>query len=83
MDEASSRLDPVTEQRIERAIDKLLHNRTGIIVAHRLATVQRADEIMILNQGSIEEYGSKDVLANDPNSRFHKLLKTGIEEVLV
>jgi ABC-type multidrug transport system fused ATPase/permease subunit len=41
LDEASSRLDPVTEQLIGRAVDKLLCNRTGIIIAHRLATVQR------------------------------------------
>jgi ABC-type multidrug transport system fused ATPase/permease subunit len=38
---------------------------------------------MILNQGSIEEYGSREALANDPESRFYNLLKTGIEEVLV
>jgi hypothetical protein len=38
---------------------------------------------MILNQGSVEEYGSREALANDPNSRFHTLLKSGIEEVLV
>jgi ABC-type multidrug transport system fused ATPase/permease subunit len=39
LDEASSRLDPATEQLIERAVDKLLHQRTGIIIAHHLATV--------------------------------------------
>ena len=48
LDEASSRLDPATERLIERAVDRLLAGRTGIIIAHRLATVQRADEIMIL-----------------------------------
>jgi energy-coupling factor transporter ATP-binding protein EcfA2 len=51
LDEASSRLDPATERLIERAIDKLLQNRTAIIIAHRLTTVQRADEIMILERG--------------------------------
>ena len=51
LDEASSRLDPVTERLIERAVGKLLENRTGIIIAHRLATVQRADKIMILEDG--------------------------------
>ncbi|HET6316431.1 MAG TPA: ABC transporter ATP-binding protein, partial [Chloroflexota bacterium] len=49
LDEASSRLDPATERLIERAVDKLLRGRTGIIIAHRLATVQRADEILILD----------------------------------
>lgn len=82
MDEASSRLDPVTEMKIEQAIDKLLANRTGIIVAHRLATVQRADEIMILGDGCIVEYGRRTHLAADPNSQFAQLLVTGLEEAI-
>jgi ATP-binding cassette subfamily B protein len=83
LDEASSRLDPATEGRLERAIDKLLHNRTAIIIAHRLHTVQRADEIMILKSGKVHEYGERKVLASDPNSRFYQLLQTGLEEMLV
>lgn len=79
LDEASSRLDPVTEQRIERAIDKLLRNRTAIIVAHRLATVQRADEILILDHGRIREHGPRRVLAADPSSHYYHLLQTGLE----
>jgi ATP-binding cassette subfamily B protein len=82
LDEASSRLDPATEQRLERAIDKLLKNRTAIIIAHRLDTVQRADEIMILDKGMVSEYGDRRQLAADPNSRFYQLLQTGMEEVL-
>lgn len=82
LDEASSRLDPATEQRLERAIDKLLQNRTAIIIAHRLGTVHRADEIMILEGGSVSEYGDRRQLATDPNSRFYRLLQTGLEEVL-
>jgi ATP-binding cassette, subfamily B, bacterial len=82
LDEASSRLDPATEQRLERAIDKLLQNRTAIIIAHRLGTVHRADEIMILESGQVSEYGDRKQLAADPNSRFYQLLQTGLEEVL-
>ncbi len=82
LDEASSRLDPATEQRIERAIDKLLKNRTAIIIAHRLGTVQRADEIMILEGGKICEHGPRLQLAGDPESQFYHLLQTGLEEVL-
>ena len=82
LDEASSRLDPATEQRLERAIDKLLQNRTAIIIAHRLGTVQRADEIMILESGKVSEYGARQRLAADSNSRFYQLLQTGLEEVL-
>ena len=82
LDEASSRLDPATEGRLERAIDKLLQNRSAIIIAHRLHTVQRADEIMILENGIVREYGDRAQLASDPSSRFYQLLQTGLEELL-
>ena len=83
LDEASSRLDPATERLIERAVGKLFEGRTAIIIAHRLATVQRADAIMILDGGRIAEYGRRDALTRDPGSRFAGLLRTGVEEVLV
>lgn len=82
LDEASSRLDPATEQKLERAIDKLLKGRTAIIIAHRLDTVHRADEIMILDKGQMSEYGDRKQLAANTNSRFYQLLQTGMEEVL-
>ncbi len=82
LDEASSRLDPVTEQLIERAISRLLEGRTAIIVAHRLATVQRADRILILQDGRIVEEGNRIALVADPYSRFSNLLRTGMEQVL-
>jgi ATP-binding cassette subfamily B protein len=82
LDEASSRLDPATGWRIERAIDALLEGRTAIVIAHRLDTVHRADEIMILEEGGMREYGERERLARDPNSRFYSLLQTGLEEVL-
>ena len=82
LDEASARLDPATEQRIERTIDRLLQGRTAIIIAHRLGTLQRAGQVMILEKGVVSEYGSRQALAADPGSRFHALLKTGLEEVL-
>ena len=83
LDEPSSRLDPATEQQIDRAVQKLLHNRTGIIIAHRLGTVERVNEIMILEDGEIREYGDREHLVQNPNSRFAQLLKTGLEEVIV
>jgi len=82
LDEASSRLDPATERLIERAVDKLMANRTGIIIAHRLATVQRADEIMILERGRVAEHGPRAALAGDPGSRFAALMRVGMAEVL-
>jgi ATP-binding cassette subfamily B protein len=82
LDEASSRLDPATERLLERAIDRLFQNRTGIVIAHRLATVQRADDILILEHGQIAEHGPRKQLAAHPDSRFAQLLRTGLEEVL-
>lgn len=82
LDEASSRLDPATEQLIERAVDRLLENRTAIIIAHRLRTVERADEILILDNGKVVEYGEREALEHDVNSQYFGLLQTGLEEVL-
>jgi ATP-binding cassette subfamily B protein/ATP-binding cassette subfamily C protein len=81
LDEASSRLDPATEQLLERAIGRLLRGRTAIVIAHRLATVQRVDEILILEEGRIAEHGDRQRLANDPASRFYRLLRTGLEDI--
>lgn len=83
LDEASSRLDPATEVRLEEAIDRLLVGRTAIIIAHRLATVCRVDEIMLLDAGRIVEHGPRQTLTADPHSRFARLLARGMAEVLV
>jgi ABC-type multidrug transport system fused ATPase/permease subunit len=114
LDEAAARLDPITEARLERAIDRLLaplpsllaaHPRlseespresqlgeiarpkplgekTAIIIAHRLATLQRADDILLLEGGRVVEFGPRARLAADPTSRFCGLLQTGLEEAL-
>lgn len=82
LDEASSRLDPATEVLIERAVDHLLEDRTGIIIAHRLHTVTRSDDILVLEDGRVVEFGERTDLIADPQSRFSRLLATGMEEVL-
>ena len=82
LDEASSRLDPATETLMERAVDRLFAKRTGVVIAHRLKTVQRADDILILEKGCVVEYGSRVALMNDSTSRFYHLLQTGLEEAL-
>ena len=79
LDEPSSRLDPATEARIDLALQKLLQGRTSIIIAHRLGTLQRVDEIMILEDGHIREHGDRQALVADPQSRFSQLLSTGLE----
>lgn len=83
LDEASSRLDPATESLIEKAIDHLLINRTAVIIAHRLWTVQRADKILILAEGEALEFDDRLKLVANPESRFSQLLKVGLEEALV
>jgi ATP-binding cassette subfamily B protein len=83
LDEASSRLDPATERMLERGIDRLLEGRSGIVIAHRLETVQRVDDIMILEAGRVVEYGDRARLAADPTSRFSHLLRGDAREVLV
>lgn len=80
LDEASSRLDPTTETLLECALNRLLAGRTSIIIAHRLQTVQRADQILILESGKILEYGSRQELESNPNSHFAQLLKTGLSD---
>src|SRR5207244_11228078 len=59
LDEASSRLDPATERLLERAVTRLLEGRTGVVIAHRLTTVERADRIVILEDGSVVESGRR------------------------
>lgn len=82
LDEATSRLDPVTENRVELAVNRLLKGRTAIIIAHRLATVQRVDQIMILEKGRILEVGRRETLASEKNSHFAQLLRVGLEDTL-
>ncbi len=80
LDEASSRLDPATERRLDHAVARVLEGRTGIIIAHRLSTVQRVETIMVLENGQVVEFGSRAALAAEPTSRFAGLLRTGLEE---
>ena len=63
-------------------MNHLLNGRTGIVIAHRLATVQRVDEIMIMEDGRVQEHGRREALVRDPGSRFSQLLRTGLEEAI-
>ncbi|MBO4553755.1 ATP-binding cassette domain-containing protein, partial [bacterium] len=58
LDEATSNVDPATEHLIQDAIDKLMIGRTSMIVAHRLSTIHKVDEIFVLDNGKIIERGS-------------------------
>jgi ATP-binding cassette subfamily B protein len=75
LDEATSNIDRPTEVLIERALDRLLHGRTSIIIAHRLSTVRRADEIVVIDHGRIAERGAEaELLARD--GAFRRLAAT-------
>lgn len=77
LDEPSSRLDLATEMLLERAIDRLLQGRTAIIIAHRLETVERVDQVLILSEGKVLEWGPREHLLSHPQSHFSVLLKAG------
>ena len=62
LDEATSSIDTETEQLIQQAIERVMRDRTSIVVAHRLSTVQRADRIIVLHHGEIREQGTHQEL---------------------
>ena len=62
LDEATSSIDTETEQLIQKAIDRVMDERTSIIIAHRLSTIQRVDQIIVLHKGEIRERGSHQEL---------------------
>lgn len=76
LDEASSRLDPATEKLIDQATTRLFAGRTGIIIAHRLQTIQHASQVVILDEGAIVESGSREQLMGDSLSRLTEYLNT-------
>lgn len=82
LDEPSSRLDAATEAMLQTAVDQLMEQCTGIIIAHRLATLEQVDAIMVLQHGRIVELGPREELASDPSSHYAMLLRTGREEEL-
>ncbi|HEX5946507.1 MAG TPA: ABC transporter ATP-binding protein [Acidimicrobiales bacterium] len=73
LDEASSRLDPETEARVADASDALLAGRTAVIIAHRLDTLDRVDEIAVVDAGRIVEHGRRRDLARTPASHYARL----------
>ena len=79
LDEPTARIDPGTEARIEAAVGELFAERTVIIVAHRLSTLRRVDQIVVLDDGRLVEHGPRAALAADPESRFARLLAAGME----
>jgi ATP-binding cassette subfamily B multidrug efflux pump len=79
LDEATSSIDTETEQLIQKAIDRLLENRTAIVIAHRLSTIAKADEILVLEKGEVKERGNHASLMSAGGHYAH-LYETQISE---
>ena len=82
LDEATSNVDTRTEELVQKAMDKLMENRTSFIIAHRLSTIKNADLILVMKDGNIIEQGNHNILmkkngfyANLYNSQFEKVSK--------
>jgi len=76
LDEATSSLDSESEALVQDALSHLLANRTAFVIAHRLSTVRRADQILVLDQGKIVEQGRHEELLTQPGSVYAKLYAT-------
>jgi len=75
LDEATSALDAESERLVQEALDKLMKGRTTIVIAHRLATILKADRIIVMDRGRIVETGTHAVLAKKKNGLYAKLAK--------
>ena len=73
LDEATSSVDTYSEQLIQQATDKITKGRTSIVIAHRLATIKKADKIMVMEAGKIVEIGSHHELLQRENGYYRKL----------
>jgi subfamily B ATP-binding cassette protein MsbA len=73
LDEATSALDTESEKLVQDAINNMMQNRTSIVIAHRLSTIRHADEIIVLQKGSIVERGNHDTLIAQ-NGYYRKLI---------
>ncbi|KAK9288452.1 hypothetical protein L1049_016909 [Liquidambar formosana] len=75
LDEATSALDAESERIVQEALDRVMINRTTVIVAHRLSTVRNADMIAVIQQGKIVEQGSHSGLLKDPDGAYCQLIR--------
>ena len=80
LDEATARVDPVTEARLQTAIRALMRGRTTLVIAHRLSTLRDVDDIAVFERGLVVENGPRAALAEDTGSRFHRLLSLALDD---
>jgi ATP-binding cassette, subfamily B, bacterial len=83
LDEATSALDSESEKLVQDALDKLMQNRTTIIIAHRLATIRNVDTIYVLKEGEVSEQGSHDELVLIENGIYANLVKLQFENAVL
>lgn len=79
LDEATSSLDAESERLVQDALDKLMENRTSIIIAHRLSTVRRCDQILVLSAGTVIERGTHEELVANAGSLYATLARLQLE----
>lgn len=75
LDEATSALDSESEIQVQKALAKLMQNRTSLVIAHRLSTIRNANTIILLKQGKIHEMGSHESLMAKENSIYRKMVE--------
>jgi ABC-type multidrug transport system fused ATPase/permease subunit len=80
LDEATSALDAESERLVQEALNNLMEGRTSLIIAHRLATIREADNILVLDGGKIVESGRHDQLMNNENGLYRQLALLQFEE---
>ncbi|MEQ9373569.1 MAG: ABC transporter transmembrane domain-containing protein [Imperialibacter sp.] len=79
LDEATSSLDAESERLVQDALEKLMKDRTTIIIAHRLATIRKVDRIYVIGDGQITEEGTHDELTTDEEGKYSQLVKLQLE----
>ncbi|WOL18392.1 hypothetical protein Cni_G27187 [Canna indica] len=75
LDEATSALDAESERIVQEALDRIMTNRTTVVVAHRLSTIRNANTIAVIHQGSIVEQGSHTELLTNPDGAYSQLIR--------
>jgi subfamily B ATP-binding cassette protein MsbA len=73
LDEATSSVDSYAEELIQKATDRITRGRTSIVIAHRLATIQKADQILVMEQGNIVERGRHEALIQKDEGHYKSL----------
>ena len=81
LDEATSSVDTLTEQLIQNAFFKMMADKTSFVIAHRLSTIQKADKILVMDQGQIVEIGTHQELLQNPLGTYYQLYQSQFKQV--